>query len=222
MAVFYLNFIIFGYYSQEIFVKMKCEKFGDLVRKERIKKGITLRHVSAQIEIDQSTLSKIERNEVIAPQRIIKKLSDVLGVDYRKFQIRYLGEKIYTELKNEDFAIESIEKAKNRIENNGLHTKRDRGKLIEKIKNYFDNQPIEKAWVFGSFARDQESDDSDVDLIVRFTQPNEIDLFDYVGFSLELEELIGRPVDLVEDGYLLPEVKVNVVRDKKLIYERTA
>jgi len=93
---------------------------------------------------------------------------------------------------------------------------------MEEIKKYFENQPIEKAWNFGSFASDQELEDSDVDVIVEFTQPNQIDLFDYVGLALELEELIGRPIDLVEKGYLLPELRDNVAQDKKLIYERSA
>ncbi len=40
--------------------------------------------------------------------------------------------------------------------------------IIDKISHYFLNQPIEKAWLFGSFARSQENSQSDIDILVNF------------------------------------------------------
>ena len=97
-----------------------------------------------------------------------------------------------------------------------------RENLIDKIKTYFVEQPIEKAWLFGSFARNEESLDSDIDLLVRFKKPNNIDLFDYVGLTQDLEDLTGRQVDLVEEGRLIPNAEKIVEREKILIYERKA
>ena len=54
--------------------------------------------------------------------------------------------------------------------------------------------------LFGSVARGQEHPDSDIDLLVDF-EP-ESSLFDLLRLSRELEELLGRPVDIVSRGGL--------------------
>ena len=46
------------------------------------------------------------------------------------------------------------------------------GQIYEQISEYFATQPVLKAWVFGSFARGEEREDSDIDLIVRFDREN--------------------------------------------------
>ncbi|MCB9265624.1 MAG: XRE family transcriptional regulator [Lewinellaceae bacterium] len=200
---------------------MRSETFGEFIRKKRMESGLTLRQVSNIADIDQSTMSKIERNELIAPQRIIKPLSEKLGVEYRELQIKFLSEKIYYELKQEDYPIESLEIAKKRLERErgGTSHEMERKQLIERVRNYLKNKPIDKAWIFGSFARSQESYDSDIDLMVKFRQPNNLDLFDFVGLTIDLEEITGRQVDLVEEGYVLPNAKKKIEEEKVLIYE---
>lgn len=203
---------------------MRSETFGEFIRKKRIERGLTLRQVSSMADIDQSTMSKIERNELIAPQRIIKPLSEQLGVEYRELQIKFLSEKIYYELKQEDYSIESLEIAKKRLEREkgGTSYDMERKQLIERVRDYLKNKPIDKAWIFGSFARSQESYDSDIDIIVKFKQPNNLDLFDYVGLTVDLEEITGRQIDLVEEGYVLPNAKKKIEEEKVLIYESKA
>ena len=49
--------------------------------------------------------------------------------------------------------------------------------------------------LFGSFARDQGADDSDLDILVRFDKPATSDA--YFGTQFYLEDLLGHPVDLV-------------------------
>ncbi len=203
---------------------MRPETFGEFIREKRLERGLALRQVSNAVDIDQSTMSKIERNELTAPQRIIKPLSEKLGIEYRELQIKFLSEKIYYELKQEDYSIESLEIAKKRLEREKGGTSYDveRKQLIERVRDYFKNKPIDKAWIFGSFARNQESYDSDIDLIVKFKQPNDLDLFDYVGLKIGLEEITGRQVDLVEEGYVLLNAKKKVEEEKVLIYDRKA
>ena len=93
--------------------------------------------------------------------------------------------------------------------------------LIEKIRHYLDGQPIERAWLFGPFARGEANPDSDIDLLVQFDHREKIDLFDYIGIQQDLEDLTGRKVDLVEAGQARDHVKPNIDRDKELIYEKT-
>ena len=42
--------------------------------------------------------------------------------------------------------------------------------LFRDIKTYLASMPIDKAWIFGSFARGEETDDSDIDILVQFTK----------------------------------------------------
>lgn len=91
---------------------------------------------------------------------------------------------------------------------------------IEKIKRYLNGQPVVKAWLFGSFARGEERDDSDIDILVQFTKGVRIGLR-YFHMINELEELAERKVDLVELSTLDPLVAPFVNKERILIYERT-
>lgn len=203
---------------------MNSITFGELIKRLRIEKKLALREVAAAIELDQSQLSKIERDKMIAPQRVITKLSKYLGINYKELQIKYLSDRLFKEFKNVDFSLESLEIAVKRLETekSGTTYEVEKKKLIKKIKDYFKKKPIEKVWLFGSFARNEESRDSDIDILIRFTKPNKIDLFDYIGICQDLEDLTGRQVDLVEEGQELEKIKPFINRDKKLIYERKA
>ena len=91
---------------------------------------------------------------------------------------------------------------------------------IEKtIADYFKTQPVLKAWLFGSFARGEQTADSDVDIIVRLDKSEPIGL-KYFGMWGGLERLLGRSVDLVSEGNLQPYAQESADRDKILIYER--
>ena len=93
---------------------------------------------------------------------------------------------------------------------------------IEKIKRYFAGQPVVKAWLFGSFARGEEKEDSDVDILVSFDDKAKVSLLRHAGMLCDLEDLLKRPVDLVNELSLYPEVRETVNNDKILIYERNA
>ena len=87
------------------------------------------------------------------------------------------------------------------------------------IADYFKTQPVVRAWIFGSFARGEETPLSDVDLIVQYDEDG-ISLLKHAAMICELEKLLDRPVDIIEDGTLRPRVRERVNQDKKLIYER--
>ena len=65
--------------------------------------------------------------------------------------------------------------------------------------------------LFGSFARDQAADNSDVDILVRFD--GSTDWRKYFGVQFHLEDLLGRPVDLVTDKALRAEIRPYVERE---------
>lgn len=92
--------------------------------------------------------------------------------------------------------------------------------MTKAIADYFKTQPVLKAWLFGSFARGEETPKSDVDILVEFDHGRPIGLLRYAGMWREIEELVGRKVDLVEEGTLMPFAVESVNRDKQLFYER--
>ena len=93
-------------------------------------------------------------------------------------------------------------------------------KIPQQIAEYFTTQPVLKAWLFGSFARGEETQDSDVDILVEYDKNARISLMTISHMIGELEQSIGRKIDLVEEGCLLPFAVNSANRDKKLIYER--
>lgn len=92
--------------------------------------------------------------------------------------------------------------------------------IIDKIKQYFTSRPIDKAWIFGSMSRGEETADSDVDILVEFTPDSQIGLFEHAAMIMDLEEILMRAVDIVTEKSLLPWVRPAVEKDKILIYER--
>ena len=91
--------------------------------------------------------------------------------------------------------------------------------VSQTIKEYFKNQPVDKAWVFGSFSRGEERAESDVDIMVSLIPGTRLGLR-FFAMNLELEQLLNRRVDLVIEGDLLPFAEESANRDKRLIYER--
>ena len=93
--------------------------------------------------------------------------------------------------------------------------------MQEKIAKYFKTQPVLKAWLFGSFARGEETPQSDVDILfVPDYTGKPFTLFTMGGMYMDLKEMLGREIDLVVEGSLRPYAVESANRDKKLIYER--
>lgn len=93
-------------------------------------------------------------------------------------------------------------------------------KMIPRIQHFFASQPVNRAYLFGSFSRGEETKDSDVDIMVDLDKTRPIGLFQYVAMKQELQDLLHREVDLVESDELLPFAQESANRDKYLIYER--
>jgi predicted nucleotidyltransferase len=83
------------------------------------------------------------------------------------------------------------------------------------IKNYLAQYPISRIGIFGSFARQEEHKDSDIDILVTFEEP--ISLFTLVRIHRELSELLNRKVDIVSEKYLHPRMREAIRKDLKII-----
>ncbi|MBR5925633.1 MAG: nucleotidyltransferase domain-containing protein [Bacteroidales bacterium] len=89
-----------------------------------------------------------------------------------------------------------------------------------KVQSYLSTVPVTKAWVFGSFARGEETPESDLDLLVSYEDSSHLSLLKIIRYKLDIEDLIKRDVDLVEEGYLKSFAIESANNDKYLIYER--
>lgn len=93
-------------------------------------------------------------------------------------------------------------------------------RIINKLKKALPAYPIEKAWIFGSYSRGEETRKSDIDIMVRFDKNADISLFDYIRIMHGLRDTLHKKVDLVEEGQLRRWAQESVEQDKILVYER--
>ena len=89
------------------------------------------------------------------------------------------------------------------------------------LQRYFTGTPVKKAYLFGSYARNQAGSGSDIDILVELDHTNPIGMKIF-RFQAELEDLMKRKVDLVSLEGISKYVKPFIDKDKILIYERGA
>ena len=92
---------------------------------------------------------------------------------------------------------------------------------IEQIKDtvtdYFKDKPVKKIYIFGSYARGEAREDSDIDLGIEL-EDVKMSLWQYIGMAMGLEEIIHTKIDLVEIKLMHNWVKRGFDKDKKEIY----
>ena len=71
--------------------------------------------------------------------------------------------------------------------------------------------------MFGSVARGEATEQSDIDLLVRFSKRKS--LLTVIGFEDALAQAFGRPVDLVTESALSPYLRDRILKDVQVIYE---
>ena len=74
---------------------------------------------------------------------------------------------------------------------------------------------VRRAGVFGSMARGEATETSDIDILV--DPPDGIGLFDFVGIKLDLEDALGRKVDLVDYRAIKQRIRDRVLSDEVAI-----
>ncbi len=87
------------------------------------------------------------------------------------------------------------------------------------LQQFFSNKPVKKAYVFGSYARDEANKDSDIDIMVELDYDQPIGM-KFFSFQPELEDLLNMKVDLVTSDGLSKYIKPIIDNDKIMIYER--
>ena len=94
-------------------------------------------------------------------------------------------------------------------------------KKIEEIKSKLESlKPVlkerfqvETVGIFGSFAHGEQTVKSDIDVLVEFSQPNTVDLFDFIDLEEFLSQQLGIKVDLVTKSALKPMLKDKILKE---------
>ncbi len=82
------------------------------------------------------------------------------------------------------------------------------GEVQEEVRRKY---KAEIKGIFGSYARGDERKESDIDILVDFSEG--ADLFDLVGIALFLEEKLHRKIDVVSQNSLREEIKPYVLKE---------
>ena len=90
----------------------------------------------------------------------------------------------------------------------------EKDKIIEICKR----NDISYCALFGSFARGEATEESDVDLLVRFSKPIG---WAFYGIAEDLQDVLGKKVDLATENMLNKYIRENVMNDLQVIYEKT-
>lgn len=88
------------------------------------------------------------------------------------------------------------------------------------IRDYLQDKPVVRAYVFGSYARGEANAFSDLDLLVELDYSLPIGL-QFVGMKYDLEDQLQKPVDLVSINAVSSRIRPFIDQDKQLVYERT-
>lgn len=90
---------------------------------------------------------------------------------------------------------------------------------IERVRNYFKTSPVLKAYLFGSYARNEADNNSDIDILVDLDYSQKIGL-QFIQMKIDLEKILNKEVDLVSSNGLSKYMKPIIDREKELIYAR--
>ena len=78
------------------------------------------------------------------------------------------------------------------------------------LKKNFSVKTLE---LFGSFVRGEQTEKSDLDVLVTFSEPNNVDLFKFIELRLFLKDELGVDVDLIEKDTLKPRLKDRILEE---------
>jgi predicted nucleotidyltransferase len=194
------------------------DSLGNTIRKLREDNGLPLRTVAAYLDIDQAILSKMERGIRKPSREQVVKLAEYFKVKETDLLVAWLSDKVVYEVEDEEIALQALQMAEDRVAYTAFK-KIDRKEILHQLKEGIKQFPsIEKAWIYGSFAREDDGPRSDVDIALQTNAA--FTYFDLAEVQHQLENSINRKVDVGFIDSFKPYILEHVKPDLKLIYER--
>lgn len=98
------------------------KSFGEIIKKAREDNNYILRHVGAELDIDQAIISKFERGERKPTKEQVLKFATFFDINQNELLIAWLSDKVVYELENESLAEEVLKVAEEKIQYLKTHT----------------------------------------------------------------------------------------------------
>jgi len=89
--------------------------FGEYLRNRREQLGLPLRKVAAELDIDTSILSKIERSERVATKEMLPTLAKTLEIQDKEIQIEFIQSTVLSELADLEFLADGLKNVLKKI-----------------------------------------------------------------------------------------------------------
>lgn len=191
------------------------EKFPEYIRLQRTSRGLTLRRVAEDIGVDPAVLSKTERGIRQAPQNLVVKLAEYYSLDEKSLLKIWMQSKWSRELSQANTSLSEpvAVYAPSRIPS-FQEIKQKIGGILRKDKR------VLKAYLFGSFSRNEETQFSDIDILLKIDSRSTFTLFDIAGISHESEKALGRKIDIVTERALDNKMRESINKSIKTLYEK--
>ena len=197
---------------------MSTKSIGDQLRRLRLENKLPLRKVAVLVDVDVAILSKMERGERRLSKEIVQKLAELYKYDTEELMVQYLCDKVLYELEDEDLAMKALLLAEGQLKYKAF-LKTDRKLLLKKLKEVLRQfHGIQKAWIYGSFSRQEDGPQSDIDVAIKATK--RFSYFDLADVQFRAEKAVGRKVDIGFIDTFKPYILAHVKPDLKLIYEK--
>lgn len=194
------------------------DSFGEKIRKLREAKELPLKTVASFLKIDQAILSKIERGLRNPTRQFVVSIAAYYKVKENDLLVAWLSDKLVYEMEDEALALEALQMAEEKLAYTAFK-KINRNEIINHLKDTITRFPqIEKAWIYGSFAREDDRPKSDVDIALQTSAS--FTYFDLAEVQFQLENAINRKIDIGFIDSFKPYILEHVQNDLKLIYER--
>jgi len=193
------------------------ESLGDIIKKLRVEQKMPLRTVAAYLDIDQAILSKIERGQRKISRELVVKLAQYYKVEQESLLIAWLSDKLVYEVGDEDLGLKALQVAEEHVAYiafKKINRYEIRKQLIAGIAKF---EKIRKAWIYGSFSREDDGPKSDIDIALETSE--DFSYFDLAEVQFQLEKLVNRKVDVGFMDAFKPYILEHIKPDLKLIYE---
>jgi predicted nucleotidyltransferase len=88
---------------------------------------------------------------------------------------------------------------------------------VDKLVELCRQNDVRQIGVFGSVARGEAGEQSDIDLVVSFSK--RISLLKMVALERQISDALGRKVDLLTEDAISPYLRERIKRDLQVLYE---
>lgn len=193
-------------------------RLGYQLRQLRKNKKLTLAKVAELTGMDTGLLSKIERGDRKISKESLLNLSALYETRFDELEMLRLGEKILTQIEYDQQAQKVLEVAEQMIAYPATKKIDKESLLILARKPFIAFPAVKKAWLFGSFAKDQTHALSDVDIAIEADVT--FSYFDLADLQHELENVLARKVDIGFVDAMKQHVLDSSVSEWIQIYEK--